>query len=97
MDRSVPKGIVRAGDSPHRPTVARSCRRHRNPGPKNVLRHSFCSYHLADRKDENLTAVEAGNSPAMIFNHYRALIRREEDITAFWALSLVGANAQSST
>jgi site-specific recombinase XerD len=37
--------------------------------PSNVLRHSFCSYHYAKYKNENLTAAEAGNSPAVIFNH----------------------------
>jgi integrase len=38
----------------------------------NVLRHSFGSYHFAQYRNENLTAAEMGNSPAMVFLHYRA-------------------------
>jgi integrase len=39
----------------------------------NALRHSFISYRLAKTNDENLTAVEAGNSPTMIQHHYRQI------------------------
>ncbi|MGZ8900256.1 MAG: tyrosine-type recombinase/integrase [Limisphaerales bacterium] len=39
----------------------------------NALRHSFISYRLAATSDENLTAVEAGNSPTMIQHHYRQI------------------------
>ena len=39
----------------------------------NALRHSFISYRLAKTNDENLTAVEAGNSPAMIHQSYRQI------------------------
>ena len=55
----------------------------------NVLRHSFCSYHYAKHKNENLTAAEAGNSPAVVFNHYRALVS-ERDVDAFWSLVPAG-------
>ncbi len=44
----------------------------------NGLRHSFCSYHFALYADEGLTAVQAGNSPQMIFRHYRKLVTRQE-------------------
>ena len=47
------------------------------PWPRNVLRHSFGSYHLAFHKNEALTAAEMGNSPAVIFRHYRALVTPE--------------------
>jgi integrase len=40
---------------------------------QNVLRHSFISYRLAILQDVNRVALEAGNSPAMIFRHYREL------------------------
>ncbi len=40
----------------------------------NALRHSFCSYRLADVKNAAQVALEAGNSPAMIFKHYRELV-----------------------
>ena len=39
----------------------------------NGLRHSFCSYRLAATKDAAQTSLEAGNSPAIIFRHYREL------------------------
>ena len=45
---------------------------------KNGLRHSFCSYRLAQTGDAARTALEAGNSPAMIFRHYRELVTPEQ-------------------
>jgi hypothetical protein len=42
--------------------------------PHNALRHSFGSYLFAKCENENLTAAEMGNSPAMVFKHYRALV-----------------------
>lgn len=39
----------------------------------NGLRHSFASYRLAQTNDENLVAVEMGNSPAMIQQSYRQI------------------------
>jgi integrase len=53
--------------------------------PQNALRHSFGSYFYARTKNENLTAAEMGNSPAMVFRHYRALVRGEE-VQAYWRL-----------
>lgn len=44
------------------------------PWPSNVTRHSFISYHLARHKSAAATALLAGNSEAMIFRHYRALV-----------------------
>jgi integrase len=41
--------------------------------PHNVLRHSFISYRIAKVKNANEVALEAGNSPAVIFKHYREL------------------------
>jgi integrase len=41
--------------------------------PQNVLRHSFISYRLALIKNVQQVALEAGNSPAIIFKHYREL------------------------
>ena len=37
----------------------------------NALRHSFCTYHVAAHNDVNLTAAQAGNSPAVIYRSYR--------------------------
>jgi integrase len=41
---------------------------------ENVLRHSFGSYRLALTGDEGKVALEMGNSPAMIFAHYRSVV-----------------------
>jgi integrase len=43
----------------------------------NALRHSWISYRLAEIQDAAKVALEAGNSPAMIFKHYRELVRPE--------------------
>ena len=40
----------------------------------NALRHSFVSYRLADVKDAARVALEAGNSPLMVFRNYRQLV-----------------------
>lgn len=53
--------------------------------PHNALRHSFGSYHYAQYREENRTAAEMGNSPAVVFRHYRALVKREA-ADAFWML-----------
>jgi len=52
---------------------------------QNVMRHSFGSYFYAKTKNENLTAAEMGNSPAMVFRHYPALVRAEEVVT-WWQI-----------
>jgi integrase len=49
----------------------------------NVLRHSFISYRLAELQDVNRVALEAGNSPQMIFRHYRELATPEQAQTWF--------------
>jgi integrase len=40
----------------------------------NGLRHSFVSYRIAQIKDAAQVALECGNSPAMVFKHYRQLV-----------------------
>ena len=45
---------------------------------KNALRHSFISYRVADIQNVNQVALEAGNSSAIIFRHYRELVRGTE-------------------
>ncbi len=44
----------------------------------NGLRHSFCSYRLAVTKSAAQVALEAGNSPKMLFEHYRELVTEPE-------------------
>jgi integrase len=46
--------------------------------PQNVLRHSFISYRLALVKNVQQVALEAGNSPAIIFKHYRELTTEDQ-------------------
>jgi integrase len=41
--------------------------------PHNVLRHTYISYRIATVKSANQVALEAGNSPDIIFEHYREL------------------------
>jgi integrase len=48
------------------------------PERRNGLRHAFCSYHFALHANENLTAQQAGNSPAMIHAHYKGLATKAE-------------------
>jgi hypothetical protein len=44
---------------------------------KNGLRHSYISYRLAILHDTARVALEAGNSPEVIFGHYRELVTPE--------------------
>ena len=48
------------------------------PWKRNGLRHSFISYRLAILKDVGQVSLEAGNSPSMVFKHYRQLVRESE-------------------
>jgi integrase len=41
---------------------------------RNALRHSFISYRVAQTKNVNQVALEAGNSPRVIFTNYRELV-----------------------
>lgn len=49
----------------------------------NALRHSFISYRVAETQNVAQVALEAGNSPQMIFKHYRELVRPVEATTWF--------------
>jgi integrase len=44
----------------------------------NALRHSFISYRVAQARDIATVALEAGNSPRMVFSHYRELCTERE-------------------
>jgi integrase len=48
------------------------------PWKHNGLRHSFISYRLAVIKNVHQVSLEAGNSPNMVFAHYRQLVRESE-------------------
>jgi integrase len=53
------------------------------PVRKNGLRHAYCTYHFALHSNENLTAAQAGNSPAMIHAHYKGLATKKEALAWF--------------
>jgi integrase len=51
--------------------------------PNNGLRHSYASYRLAQCQDAAKVALEMGNSPSMIFRHYREVVTPQE-AAAWW-------------
>ena len=53
---------------------------------KNALRHSYISYRVALTGDVARTALESGNSPKMIFRHYREVVD-EEAANAWFAIT----------
>ncbi|HUD48277.1 MAG TPA: site-specific integrase [Candidatus Baltobacteraceae bacterium] len=59
----------------------------------NGLRHSFCSYRLGSIKNAAQVALEAGNSPQMIFGHYRQLVTESEAAKWFAIAPHTSANA----
>jgi len=60
---------------------------------RNGLRHSFISYRLADIKDIGQVSLEAGNSPQMIFKHYRQLVTEEQ--AKEWFSIMPGTSAEN--
>ena len=44
----------------------------------NGLRHAFCTYHFAAHGNENLTAMQSGNSPQMLHANYKGLATKKE-------------------
>lgn len=61
----------------------------------NGLRHSYCSYRLAIVKSAAQVALEAGNSPKIIFEHYRELVT-EQDALQWFEVMPVGGKEQCS-
>lgn len=53
--------------------------------PRNVMRHSFCSYHLALHGSAAQTALAAGHTETMLFTHYRELATKAQ-AKAFFAI-----------
>jgi len=54
--------------------------------PQNALRHSFGSYQLARFRDASALALQMGNSPTIIFRHYRELVK-PADAARYWSLA----------
>ncbi len=53
--------------------------------PPNAMRHSYASYRLAECQDAARVSLEMGNSPQMIFAHYRELVK-PKDAALFWKI-----------
>ncbi|MHA3774764.1 tyrosine-type recombinase/integrase [Verrucomicrobiota bacterium sgz303538] len=54
--------------------------------PKNGMRHSFASYHLALHQNAALTALELGHADTtMLFAHYRNLVKPKE-AARYWEI-----------
>ncbi len=56
--------------------------------PQNAMRHSYGSYRLATCHDAARVSLEMGNSPQMVFAHYRELVK-PKDAERYWLLSPV--------
>ena len=72
--------------------MIRAARNARITWKHNALRHSFISYRLAETQNINSVALEAGNSPQMIFRHYRELATSEQARTWFAIAPETAAN-----
>ncbi len=64
--------------------------------PHNALRHSFGSYFYAKTKNEDLTAAEMGNSPAMVHRHYKELVK-PKTAEEFWSIRPQPITEEAST
>jgi integrase len=54
--------------------------------PQNAMRHSYGSYRLAQCHDVARVSLEMGNSPQMVFDHYRELVKPKE-AARYWELA----------
>jgi integrase len=60
----------------------------------NCMRHSFGSYWLAQFNDINALALQMGNSPTVIENHYKRAVKPKE-AHRFWAISPASRKVQN--
>ncbi len=61
--------------------------------PQNAMRHSYGSYRLAQCHDAARVSLEMGNSPQMVFAHYRELVKPKE-AARFWQIAPAGDTAK---
>jgi len=74
--------VWKRGRGPLFDTRAATVKAAKTPWKNNALRHSFISYRLASIQDAAKVALEAGNSPSVVFRHYRELVK--PDAAAVW-------------
>jgi len=60
--------------------------------PKNGMRHSFVSYHMAKHQNPNMTALQAGHDVDIAFSNYRNLVKPKE-AEQFW--NILPSNAET--
>lgn len=63
----------------------------------NALRHSYASYRLAQTQNAAQVALECGNSPQMVFRHYRELVKPADAQSWFEVKPEMPANVESLT
>jgi len=68
-----------------------------NPWPKDGLRHSYASYHLAKTQHAGLTSESMGHRDTnMLYRHYRDVIKEQGDIKMFWDIVPPQVNGRDS-
>jgi integrase len=75
--------VWKRGRGPLFDTRAATVEAAKTPWKDNALRHSFISYRLADVQNAAQVALEAGNSPAVVFRHYCELVKPDAAKTWF--------------
>ena len=60
--------------------------------PQNCMRHSFVSYRLAQTQNAPQVALESGHDQAVLFAHYRELVR-PKDAERFFSIRPAGKDA----
>lgn len=63
---------------------------------RDVMRHTYASYHLGQHQNAALTALQLGHhgDTTVLFSHYRNLVRREE-AARFWSMRPLAGKADS--
>jgi integrase len=65
-----------------------------DPWPRNAMRHSAASYHLAAHRNESLTQAMLGHeSGKMLIQHYRELVK-PKDAARYWRLMPASESAE---
>jgi integrase len=65
--------------------IGEACEKAGVPWKHNGLRHSFGTYRLAQTQDVGKASLEMGNSPSVLFKHYRQLVTADQAAT-YWSV-----------